>query len=198
MIFTGANEFVVAFSICTRVNLVWLLDTVFDMVNPQKSAMDSYLSELTTLIAERQTLNKRISKVEKVLRGMIDLLDTDKEQTEYIEKLDELTPPAGLTEAIQQVLQAGDGKAFSPTEIRDRVKPYLLNHSNEMASVHTTLKRIVKNNQFVEAVEKDGRTAYRWVSVSYRIWRRSTVNPGASGRIGVYLDTHTPVQPKRK
>ena len=160
--------------------------------------MDSYLSELTTLIAERQTLNKRISKVEKVLRGMIDLLDTDKEQTEYIEKLDELTPPAGLTEAIQQVLQAGDGKAFSPTEIRDRVKPYLLNHSNEMASVHTTLKRIVKNNQFVEAVEKDGRTAYRWVSVSYRIWRRSTVNPGASGRIGVYLDTHTPVQPKRK
>jgi hypothetical protein len=170
----------------------------FDMVNPQKSAMDSYLSELTTLIAERQTLNKRISKVEKVLRGMIDLLDTDKEQTEYIEKLDELTPPAGLTEAIQQVLQAGDGKAFSPTEIRDKVKPYLLNHSNEMASVHTTLKRIVKNNRFVEAVEKDGRTAYRWVSMSYRIWRRSTVNPGASGRIGVFLDTHTPVQPKRK
>jgi hypothetical protein len=198
MICIGVRFFLLALCLCTCVNLARFLVLIFDMASPQKFAMDSYLSELTTLIAERQTLNKRISKVEKVLRGMIDLLDTDKEQTEYIEKLDELTPPAGLTEAIQQVLQAGDGKAFSPTEIRDKVKPYLLNHSNEMASVHTTLKRIVKNNRFVEAVEKDGRTAYRWVSMSYRIWRRSTVNPGASGRIGVYLDTHTPVQPKRK
>jgi hypothetical protein len=141
------------------------------MANPQKSAMDSYLSELTGLITERQKVNKRISKVEKVLRGMIDLLDTDEEQMEYLEKLDEITPPAGLTEAIQQVLQSGEGTAFLPTEIRDRVKSYLVNHSNEMASVHTTLKRLAKNNPFVESVETEGKTAYRWVGHGERIVR---------------------------
>jgi hypothetical protein len=141
------------------------------MANPQKSAMDAYLGELTGLVGERLKLDKRISKVEKVLRGMIDLLDTDEEQTEYIEKLDEIRPPAGLTEAIQQVLQSGDGKAFFPTDIRDAVKSYLLNHSNQMASVHTTLKRVVKSNPLVESVEKDGKTAYRWVSMGERMVR---------------------------
>lgn len=128
--------------------------------------MDSYLKELSGLLAERQKLDRRISKVEKVLRGMIDLLDTDEEQTKYIEKLDDIRPPAGLTEAVQQALQSGEGKAFLPTEIRDMVKSYLLNHSNEMASVHTTLRRINKLNptQF-PTVEKDGKTAYRFASM---------------------------------
>jgi hypothetical protein len=86
------------------------------MSNPQKSAMDAYLGELSDLVGERRKLDGRISKVEKVLRGMIDLLDSDEEQTEYIEKLDEIRPPTGLTEAIQQVLQSGEGKSFLPTE----------------------------------------------------------------------------------
>src|SRR5579864_862464 len=116
------------------------------MANPQKSAMDSYLAELTTLLSDRQKLDRRVAKVEKVLRGMIDLLDTDEEQTEYIDKLEEIRPPAGLTEAIQQVLSSDPNRTFLPTEIRDRVKSYLLNHSNQMASVHTTLKRIAKLN----------------------------------------------------
>lgn len=141
------------------------------MANPQKSAIDAYLAELTALLGERMKMDRRIAKVEKVLRGMIDLLDTDEEQTEYIEKLDEIRPPAGLTEAIQQVLASEMGRDFFPTEIRDRVKSYLLNHSNQMASVHTTLKRLAKNNLFIEVVEKDGKTAYRMVSPGDRMVR---------------------------
>jgi hypothetical protein len=139
------------------------------MANPQNSAMDAYLSELTSLVADRRKLDGRISKVEKVLRGMIDLLDSDAEQTEYIERLDEIRPPAGLTEAIQQVLSSEPSRVFFPTEIRDRVKSYLLNHANEMASVHTTLKRIVKLNPTVESVEVDGKTGYRWVTMGDRM-----------------------------
>ena len=150
------------------------------MANPQKSAMDSYLAELTAVLAERQKLDRRISKLEKVLRGMIDLLDTEEEQTEYIEKLDEIRPPAGLTDAIQQVLQSEEGKAFFPTEIRDRVKSYLLNHSNEMASVHTTLKRITKNNPSVEAVTREGKTAYRWVSMGEQVIRDIQIRAAAA------------------
>lgn len=150
------------------------------MANPQKSAINAYLAELTVVLAERQKLDRRISKLEKVLRGMIDLLDTDEEQTEYIEKLDEIRPPAGLTEAIQQVIQSGEGEAFFPTEIRDRVKAYLLNHSNEMASVHTTLKRIAKNNMSVEAVIREGKTAYRWVSAGEQLVRHIQIEAAAA------------------
>jgi pyridoxine/pyridoxamine 5'-phosphate oxidase len=32
------------------------------MINPQKSAMDAYLSELSGVLAERQKLDRRISK----------------------------------------------------------------------------------------------------------------------------------------
>jgi hypothetical protein len=171
------------------------------MANPQQSAMDLYLGDLTRLVAERQKLDRRIAKIEKVLRGMIDLLDTDEEQTEYIEKLDDITPPAGLTEAIQRMLQANEGESLFPTEIRDGVKSYLLNHSNEMASVHTTLKRITKNNPLVESVEKDGKVAYRWVGVSERMVqdmaRRATVNPGASGNIRDWM-ARNKATPKKK
>jgi hypothetical protein len=141
------------------------------MANPQKSAMDAYLSELTSLVADRRKLDGRISKVEKVLRGMIDLLDTDEEQMDYMEKLDEIRPPAGLTEAIQQVLNSDQNRVFLATEIRDRVKSFLLNHANQMASVHTTLKRIAKDNPFIEVTEKDGKTAYRSVSAGERMIR---------------------------
>jgi hypothetical protein len=129
------------------------------MAKPQQSAMDSYLSELTELIAERQNLNRRISKVEKVVRGMIELLDTEEEQMEYLEKLHDILPPSGLTTAIEQVLRS-EKRAFAPTEIRDRVREYLLAHSNPMASVHTVLKRLVKAGG-VQPVTKDDKTLYR-------------------------------------
>lgn len=130
--------------------------------------MDSYLSELTTLLSDRQKIDRRVAKVEKVLRGMIDLLD-EEEQTEYIEKLEDMRPPAGLTEAIQQVLASDPNRTFFPTDVRDRVKSYLLNHSNPMASVHTTLKRIARLNPMVKPIEIDGKTGYRWETPGERM-----------------------------
>ena len=158
------------------------------MVNPQLSAMDVYLEELRSLTTERSKLSTRISKVEKVLRGMIELLDTEDQQMEYLEKLDDITPPAGLTDAIYQVLVSDQDRAFLPTEIRDRVKKgYLLNHSNEMASVHTTLKRLAKNNPMVEAVAKDGKTAYRVVRSGEAMLRHilsTDTRPGSAALFG--------------
>jgi hypothetical protein len=141
------------------------------MSNPQRAAMDAYLKEMGDLVEDRRKLSVRINRLEKALRGMIDLLDTDEEQMEYMEKLDDLTPPSGLTDAIQELLWANENTWFLPTEIRDRVKSYLATHANEMASVHTTLKRLLKRNPFMETMEKDGKTAYRFVSPGERMVR---------------------------
>jgi hypothetical protein len=154
-------HFVIALIICTRVIYLGGTCGAFEMTNPQRAALDEYLKQLVDLREQRERAERRMSKIERVMRGMIDLLETEAEQMEYMERLDEIKPPAGLTEAIQQVLQSED-RPFFPTEVRDRVRAYLVRHSNKMASVHTTLKRLCKQPfAFVEAVEKDGRTAYQ-------------------------------------
>jgi hypothetical protein len=129
--------------------------------DPHNFAIEAYLKELSDLAKQRQRIERRIQKIEKVVRGMIDLIDDESKQIAYMEKLDDLRPPAGLSEAIQQVLQSEE-RAFFPTEIRGRIEDFLRKYSNKMAPVHTTLKRLCKQPwSFVEAVEKDGKTAYQ-------------------------------------
>lgn len=135
--------------------------------DPQDAAMDTYLKEISDLTKQRRKIEARIAKIEKVLRGMIDLLDSEARQIKYMEKLDDIKPPAGLSDAILQVLRS-EKRPFFPTEIRDRIKEYLTKYSNKMAPVHTTLKRLQKNPLvFVERVEVDGKPAYQSTMFRY-------------------------------
>lgn len=139
--------------------------------DPHDFAIDAYLKELADLARQRQRMERRIQKIEKVVRGMIDLIDDESAQIAYMEKLDDLRPPAGLSEAIQQVLNSEE-KAFFPIEIRGKVEEFLRKYSNKMAPVHTTLKRLCKQPwSFVETVEKDGKTAYQ--SAMFRLKREA-------------------------
>jgi hypothetical protein len=144
------------------------------MANPQTLAIDTYLRELNDLVRQRAELGTRADRVESVVRGMIDLLDNEHEQMQYREKLEDVIPPTGLSAAIAHVLSSDDTRSFFPTEIRDRVKGFLLHHSNEMASVHTTLKRLSRDNLFVEVVDREGKTAYRWVNREKRLEQEIT------------------------
>jgi predicted transcriptional regulator len=157
---TGATRFLLAFVVCTRVtsHLGVLL-----MADPHKSAIDAYLSEMSALAAKRFEVNKRIARLEQVIGGMIDLLDSEAEQMSYTSKLYDVMTPLSLTTAIEKILES-EKKAFTPKEVRDRVEDYLLTHSNPMASVHTILKRLVKTG-WVESFKKDGGTYYRYLNL---------------------------------
>ncbi len=133
------------------------------MADPQKSAIDSYLKELAELVNKRFELQRRISRLEEVVSGMIDLIDNEEQQIGYMDKLYDVMSPTSLTSAIEQVLKSED-RGFTPMEVREKVKDHLNRHSNPMASVHTILKRLVKT-EWVEVFTKDDKTYYRFVDL---------------------------------
>jgi hypothetical protein len=68
-----------------------------------------------------------------------------------------------ITETIREILQAAYPKRLSPVEIRDQLKNRKLDlsqHRNVMASIHSTLKRML-DNQEIET-DDEGLT-YGWV-----------------------------------
>ena len=132
------------------------------MANPQHLAIDAYLQELRDLAEKRVEINRRTERVEKAVRAMIDLLDGEPEYESYLERLDDVVRPAGLTSAITALLQAAGDFGLTPVEIRDQIGSLLSGHSNPTASVHTIIKRLVKTGNF-EPVEKNGKPAYRWI-----------------------------------
>ena len=141
-----------------------------DMANPQHLAIDSYLEELTELLAKRIEIERRAARVEKAVRAMIDLLDGEPEYESYMERFDDVTRPTGLTSAIRAILQAAGSEGLTPVEVRDYVKTMLIGHSNPLASVHTILKRLAKTDS-VEKTTKGGQPAYKWVSTAELVVR---------------------------
>jgi hypothetical protein len=157
------------------------------MANPQNLAIDAYLKELTELAAKRSEIDRRAARIEKAVRAMIDLLDGEPDYESYLERFDDVVRPAGLTSAISGLLQAAGDSGLTPMEVRDHAITMLQGHSNPLASVHTIIKRLMKNN-LVEKTTKDGKQAYKWVTFGDRMVRdiqlraaenaRKTVKPG--------------------
>ncbi|SRR6266550_4687914 len=140
------------------------------MSDPQKAAIDVYLEQLAGLAARQTDIERKIGRLEKAVRAIIDLLDDEGEQLKYLERLDDTLRPAGLTDAIREFLKINKGKPISPTGVAGWVRQYTVNHSNPLASVHTVLKRLAKTDEF-EAVTVDGKPHYRWIS-SDEYWDR--------------------------
>lgn len=68
----------------------------------------------------------------------------------------------GITEGIRDILRAAYPKYLSPVEIKEQLKKKgqdLSGHKNVMASVHSTLKRMLENKEL--RTSEDGLT-YAW------------------------------------
>jgi hypothetical protein len=174
------------------------------MADPQNSAIDAYLQELVELEAKRAEIGRRSARVEKAVRAMIDLLDGEPEYEPYMERLDDVLRPAGLTSAIRGILQAAGSEGLTPLEVRGYVKSMLVGHSNPLASVHTILKRLVNTDSF-ERTTKNGEPAYRWVSSGELMMRDMQLRKAAKemGESGSEIGTAPSIEsafgrPKKK
>jgi hypothetical protein len=135
-------------------------------------AMD-YLQMLRQLIAERE---RWIAKRDEALRELSRLSDLIRSTVRMLPaeqraKFDALLEnadrsPAGLTIAIRFCFTAGK-EWLTPVEIRDYLKGNGFNFenykANPLASIHTTLKRMVPHE--VECRTVDGRKQYRLKTV---------------------------------
>src|SRR5713101_896903 len=114
------------------------------MADPHNAAIDAYLKEIAELAKQQSAIEHRRLRVEKAARAMIDVLDDEEEQLRYMELLDDLVRPAGLTHAIRGLLQAAGRTGLTPMEVRDGARVALFGYSNPSASVHTVLKCLAR------------------------------------------------------
>jgi hypothetical protein len=146
------------------------------LTDSEKLALESYLEKLKATTAERAKLTKQIKRFEDAARSILATTEDGEEIATYQEKLDDIIEPTGFTDAIRKVLQAANGEAMTAIEVKDALPGVgfpLSGYSNPLASVHTILKRLGKNEILynVGVTTKEGKAAYRWVSHSERMVR---------------------------
>jgi hypothetical protein len=143
--------------------------------------LESMRTELEKAVEEREEIDQRIAQLKQ---GILSIAPLAKEIA-----TDELTiaiQSAGMTEAVRDILRAVYPKRLSPVEIKDQLKARgqdLTQHSNVMASVHSTLKRMLDNE---EIRTNDEGLTYGWRRFAFRHRRRNQRAAGVplSGLMG--------------
>lgn len=122
------------------------------MTKPEyKAALDAACREYERLLAERTALDDRLSKLQETIASLTRLCGY------------EPTVPWGLTDAIRVILQRSDQEITS-LDVRERLRTIgfdLSKYANELAAIHTVLKRLHRGGELHFAGRRDGSPLYR-------------------------------------
>jgi hypothetical protein len=171
----------------------------------------NYMQMLLDLMEERQKwLNQRdeaireISRLSELIRATMNMIPAEQiaRYEPIFERLE--NRPMGLSMAIRSCFttEAAADKWLTPVEIRDALKrmgfPFENYKANPLASIHTTLKRMVPAEMDVKTL-KNGHRVYRlksagqwaeafaearqWVKDNFE-WHRTVVTGGGGSLLG--------------
>ena len=120
---------------------------------------DEYRRALDAACREWETLARQRADLEQRLTQLTETIGT-------LTKLCGLTPKIswGLTDACRAILRNA-GSPMTPVEIRNRLAAIgfdLAAYSNELASIHTVLKRLNKSGELRFVARGRGKHAYEW------------------------------------
>lgn len=145
-----------------------------------------YVRLLTDLVEEREAWSRKrddaereLSRLSELIRSTVKMLSPEQRSKcdceILLERLDHRPP--GLTTVIRRAFSAGRDW-LTPTEIRDYLKnigfDFERYKANPLASIHTTLRRMVPHE--VESKTLEGRKIYRLKTVEQ--WRSSFEEAG--------------------
>ena len=131
------------------------------LIDSEKKMIELQLQKLGDAVFERQKIEEKISRHEAAIRGILALVEDEKELLSYLERLEDTIRPAGFTNAVRDVLQRTTEK-LTATEVKDHLSQSGFNvdgYSNPLASIHTVLKRLVIAGE-AEPGTRDGRATY--------------------------------------
>ena len=138
------------------------------MSDDYKKALDTATRELETLAAQRAELDRRIGQLLQTVGNLMRLCN--------------LTPtvPMGLTDGVRMVLRA----AVSPltaVEVRAQLAAMgidLSRYENDLAAIHTTLKRLSQSGEVRFIPQAWGKPAYQWMQAPrvYAVSSRAEVD----------------------
>lgn len=166
---------------------------------------------LTALLEQQEDIEQEIAQLKQAIVSIAPLA---KEPDIWADVLTAIMPD-GITESIRDILRAIYPSKLSPVEIKEKLKNRgqdLSQHKNVMASIHSTLKRMLENEEI--ATDDEGLT-YRWrrrglppppnVHLGWGQPDELPPSPGytpsravkAEGREGVTLEPPPPMRRKR-
>jgi bifunctional DNA-binding transcriptional regulator/antitoxin component of YhaV-PrlF toxin-antitoxin module len=117
-----------------------------------RRALDAAIREYEALGAKRRDIDQRLAELGQTIGTLTKLLG--------------LAPsvPLGLTDAIRMVVR-GAGVPMTPVEVRDRLRVIgfdVSKYTNELAAVHTILKRLNDAGELRFIPRAGGRHQYTW------------------------------------
>jgi hypothetical protein len=116
-----------------------------------RAALEAAAKEYETLGEERRKIDERLTQLAQTIGTLSRLLG--------------LTPtaPLSITDAVRLAMRAG--VPMTPTEVRDRLLGIgvdLSGYTNELAVIHTVLKRLNEAGEIRILPKRGGKTAYLW------------------------------------
>jgi hypothetical protein len=138
-----------------------------------KSALAAAIAEYEELGAERRRVDDRLAQLAQTIGTLSKLLGL------------EPTVPLGLTDACRMVLRGG--LPMTPVQVRDRLQGIGLDlsiYTNELAAIHTVLKRLNEAGEIRILPQLSGKHAY--------LWQRPAKAAGISPAIAQYMRQGAP------
>ena len=116
-----------------------------------RSALEKAIAEYEQLGEERRRIDDRLAQLTQTITTLSRLVGL------------EPTIPFGLTDACRLIYRNA-GIPLSPIEVRERLRAIgfdLSNYSNEMAAIHTVLRRLNESGE-LRAMAAPGKQIYAW------------------------------------
>jgi len=122
------------------------------MTDDYRRALEKATREYETLLAERTRLDERLARLAQTIGSLMRLCN--------------LTPTVslGLTDACRMVLKAA-GHPLTGVEVRQQLQGIgfdVERYANDLASIHTVLKRLKEAGEVDSVPQAHDRPAYRW------------------------------------
>jgi hypothetical protein len=117
--------------------------------NDYRSALDAAIKEYEALGEKRREIDQRLAQLAQTIGTLSSLIGLKP------------TVPLSITDAVRLAIRAG--VPMTPTEVRDRLLGIgvdLSVYSNELAVIHTVLRRLNEAGEIRILPKKDGKTAY--------------------------------------
>jgi chromosome segregation ATPase len=118
--------------------------------------LNNMRKELETLLEQQEDTEQKIAQLKQAIMSFAPL--AKESGSGFWDQFG----PAGITDNIREILQAAYPKKLSPVEIKGQLKARgedLSQHKNVMASIHSTLKRMLENE---EITTSDEGLTYGW------------------------------------
>jgi hypothetical protein len=129
--------------------------------------IDQALSDLENLIRERNRMDMEIVKLRETVRALSTMVRESEEQINRRSAIlgwASLNTP-NLTDSVRAALRGAGEQGMTAIETRDKLQSAgfdFSGFSNPLASVHTTLKRLIGHKEATYGNDRDGRPVYVW------------------------------------